>query len=138
MSSIVRNHPEYPEDKKGVHPSLRLQRAGLIIEKALRKVPVKYADFADVFSSDLASGLPKHTRINNYAVELVNAIGFIRPSKSPTDAPILFERESDRSLRLCVNYRSLNNLTIAMSASMARTIRMAIISLTLLDKLEKV
>ena len=23
VDSIVRNHPEYPEDKKGVHPSLR-------------------------------------------------------------------------------------------------------------------
>ncbi len=37
---------------------------------------------------------------------------FIRPSKSPSGAPILFDKKSDGSLRLCVDYRSLNNLTI--------------------------
>ncbi len=38
--------------------------------------------------------------------------GFIRPSKSPADAPILFDKKPDGSLRLCVDYRGLNNLTI--------------------------
>ena len=38
--------------------------------------------------------------------------GFIRPSKSPAGAPILFDKKSDGSLRLCVDYRGLNNLTI--------------------------
>ena len=37
---------------------------------------------------------------------------FIKPSKSPTGARILFDRKSDGSLRLCVNYQGLNNLTI--------------------------
>ena len=40
------------------------------------------------------------------------ANGFIRPSKSPAGAPILFDRKPDGSLRLCVDYRGLNNLTI--------------------------
>ena len=38
--------------------------------------------------------------------------GFIWPSKSPADAPILFDKKQDGSLWLCVNYRGLNNLTI--------------------------
>ena len=38
--------------------------------------------------------------------------GFTRPSKSAAGAPILFNRESDSFLRLCVNYQGLNNLTI--------------------------
>ncbi len=38
--------------------------------------------------------------------------GFIRSSKSPTGAPILFDKKPDGSLRLCVNYQGLNNLTI--------------------------
>ncbi len=38
--------------------------------------------------------------------------GFIRPSKSPISAPILFNKKPDGSLRLCVNYRGFNNLTI--------------------------
>ena len=37
---------------------------------------------------------------------------FIRPSKSPAGAPILFYRKSDGSLRLCINYQGLNNITI--------------------------
>ena len=38
--------------------------------------------------------------------------GFIRPSKFPAGAPILFDKKPDGSFRLCVDYRGLNNLTI--------------------------
>ena len=123
-----------------VHPFRRPQISVLIVEEAPTKASAKYSDFADVFSPDLASKLPEHTGINNYAIELVEgqqppygpiyslgpveletlkayietnlANGFIRPSKSPAGAPILFDRKSDGSLRLCVDYRGLNNLTI--------------------------
>ena len=55
-----------------VHLSHRPQIAGLIVEKAPTKVPAEYADFADMFSPDLASKLPKHTGINDHAIKLVN------------------------------------------------------------------
>ena len=55
-----------------VHPSRRPQISGLIAEEAPTKVSAEYLDFADVFSPDLASKLPKHTRINNHAIELVD------------------------------------------------------------------
>ena len=45
-------------------------------------------------------------------IEINLANGFIRPSKSPAGAPILFDQKSDGSLRLCVDYQGLNNLTI--------------------------
>ena len=86
-------------------------------------------DFADVFSPDLASGLPEHTGINDCAIELVDANEFMRPSNSPAGAPILFDRESNGSLRLYVDYRNLNNLTIAILALRARTVTIAITSL---------
>ena len=45
-------------------------------------------------------------------IETYLKTGFIWPSKSPAGAPILFDKKLDGSLRLCVDYRGLNNLTI--------------------------
>ena len=116
------------------------QISDLIIEKALIKVTNKYIDFVDIFSPDLASELAEHIGINDLAIELVDGQqppygpiyslgpveletlkayietnltnGFIRPSKSPANIPILFDQKSDSFFRLCVNYLGLNNLTI--------------------------
>ena len=123
-----------------IHPFRKPQIFGLIAKKAPTKVPVEYSDFADVFSLDLASKLPEHTRINDHAIELVdgqqplygsiyslkpvklktlkayietNLVNeFIRSSKLPAGAPISFNRKSDGSFWLCVDYQGLNNLTI--------------------------
>ena len=123
-----------------VHPSRRPQISSLIAKKAPTKVLAKYSNFADLFSLDLVSELPEHTRINNYVIKLVHnqqlphrpiyslepveletlkayieinlANGFMRPSKSPTGTSILFDWKSNGSLQLCIDYWSLNNLTI--------------------------
>ena len=123
-----------------VHPSREPQISGLIAEKALIKVSAEYSDFADVFSPHLATELLEHTEINTHAIDLEEgnqppygsiyslkpveletlkiyiennlANGFIRPSKSPADAPILFDKKPNRSFRFCVNYWGLNNITI--------------------------
>ncbi len=123
-----------------VYPSRKAQIAHLRADEVSTKIPSKYADFADVFSPKLTAALPEHTGINNHAIELVDdwqppygpiyslgpmeletlkayiknnlTNGFIWHSKSPAGAPILFDKKPDGSLRLCVDYQGLNNLTI--------------------------
>ena len=45
-------------------------------------------------------------------IETNLANGFIRLSKLPTGAPILFDQKSDKSLQLYIDYGELNNLMI--------------------------
>lgn len=115
-----------------IHLSCKLQIADFIIKEAFTKVFINYSDFANVFSPDLASELPKHTWINNHAIELVkgqhpfyepiynlkpveletlktyieiNLINdFLRPSKLPIDTSIFFNQKLDRLFQLCINY----------------------------------
>ena len=101
-----------------VHLFCKSQISGLIAKKAPTKVFKKYANFANIFSPDLASKLPKHIGINDHTMKLVDgqqppywpiyclkpvkletlkafietnlANSFIRLFKSPASALILF------------------------------------------------
>lgn len=103
------------------------------------RVPKEFHDFADVFSEADARTLPPH-RPYDHAIDLepdaktpwgpiysmsateLQALreflqemtdkGFIRHSNSPAGAPVLFVKKKDGSLRLCVDYRGLNRVTI--------------------------
>ena len=46
--------------------------------------------------------------------------GFIRPSTSPWGAPVLFAKKKDKTLRLCIDYRQLNQVTIKNRYPLAR------------------
>ena len=123
-----------------VHFSYKSQMAGLIAKKSFIKILAKYANFADIFFLDLISKLLKHTRINNYAIKLVDgqqpsygviyslklveleilktyieinlANKFIKLFKLSVGALIFFDRKSNGFFWLCINYRGFNNLTI--------------------------
>ena len=55
-----------------IHPFHRPEIARLIAKEAFTKVSNKYVDFADIFSLDLAFKLFEHTKINDYAIKLVD------------------------------------------------------------------
>ena len=46
--------------------------------------------------------------------------GFIRPSVSPWGVPVLFVKKKNGTLRLCIDYRQLNNLTVNNKYSLPR------------------
>lgn len=122
-----------------VYPSRKTQIADLKVDKALTKVPNEYAHFADIILPKFAAELPDHG-IHNHAMELMNdqqppyspiySLGlveietlktyiknnlinsFIRPSKSPIEVLIFFDKKPNGNLRLYIDYHRLNNLTI--------------------------
>ena len=95
--------------------------------------------YRDVFPEDLPDGLPP-IRSHDHAINLepvhkppckpiyrlplseqdeitkqvkdLLTKGFIRPSSSPFSAPVLFVKKKDGSLRMCIDYRALNKITI--------------------------
>ena len=54
---------------------------------------------------------PELAELRKQLDELLNA-GFIRPAKAPYGAPVLFQKKKDGTLRLCIDYRALNKVTV--------------------------
>ena len=46
--------------------------------------------------------------------------GFIRPSVSPWGAPVLFVKKKDGTLRMCIDYRQINKVTVKNKYSLPR------------------
>jgi hypothetical protein len=106
-------------------------------KKNLEDIPV-VCEYPDVFSTDY-SGLPPQREVE-FGIECVpgtNPIskapyrmasselkelkeqlqelldkGFIRPSISPWGVSVLFVKKKDGSMRMCIDYRELNKVTI--------------------------
>ncbi|XP_021773341.1 uncharacterized protein LOC110737294 [Chenopodium quinoa] len=54
---------------------------------------------------------PELAELRKQLEDLLEA-AFICPSKAPYGAPVLFQKKQDGSLRLCIDYRALNKVTV--------------------------
>ncbi|XP_058211686.1 uncharacterized protein LOC131323861 [Rhododendron vialii] len=63
---------------------------------------------------------PAELRELKVQLQELEDLGFIRPSTSPWGAPALFAQKKDGSLRLCIDYRKLNHVTIKNKYPMPR------------------
>ncbi|CAA0840316.1 Unknown protein, partial [Striga hermonthica] len=55
---------------------------------------------------------PKELHELKVQIQELLSLGFIRPSVSPWGAPVLFVKKKDGSMRMCIDYRDLNRLTV--------------------------
>jgi hypothetical protein len=118
-------------------PKRAVERVCIVTVKEVKDVHV-VREFPDVFSEDLP-GLPPerdiefvielqpgtapisrrsyrmpHKELAELKTQLQDLLnkGFIRPSSSPWGCPAIFVKKKDQTLRLCVDYRPLNEVTI--------------------------
>ena len=123
-----------------MHFKKQAQVKALLFNKAFTEVLAKYFNHSNLFLGENAAELPKNTKMNEYAIKLEKdkqpllgpiyslglveletlktyiktnlANGLIQPFKSPAKAPILFAKKPNGTLRPCIDYWDLNNITI--------------------------
>ncbi|GJX12525.1 putative reverse transcriptase domain-containing protein [Tanacetum coccineum] len=90
----------FPEELPGIPPERQVEFRIDLIPGAtpIAKAPYRLA-------------LSEMKELMSQLQELLDK-GFIRPSSSPWGAPILFVKKKDGSMRMCIDYRELNKVTV--------------------------
>ena len=98
---VVREFPDvFPDDITGLPPDREVE---FTIDLIPGTEPISIPPYRMA---------PAELRELKAQLEELLSKGFIRPSISPWGAPVLFMKKKDGSLRLCIDYRQLNRVTI--------------------------
>jgi hypothetical protein len=98
---VVQEYPDvFPEELPGMPPDRDIE---FVIDLIPGTSPIAKRPYR-MAAPDLAE-------LKKQLGELQRS-GFIKPSSSPWGAPVLFIEKKDKSPRMCVDYRSLNEVTI--------------------------
>ena len=130
--AVVRSVPEMNEEVVEINEEKTKTEYPIAVQKILR-------EFTDVFPKDLPVGLPPAREVD-HKIDLIlggepphrapyrmspqgldelkqqlrdlTEKGYIQPSVSPFGAPVLFVPKKDGGVRMCVDYRALNKVTV--------------------------
>ncbi|KAL4378458.1 hypothetical protein GQ457_02G023120 [Hibiscus cannabinus] len=101
---VIRTVCDFP----GVFPE---ELPGLPPDREVEFVIETHADSAPVSISPYRMAPKELKELKTQLQELLGR-GFIRPSTSPWAAPVLFVKKNDESLRMCIDYRQLDKMTV--------------------------
>ena len=98
---IVNEYPDvFPEELPGMPPERDIE---FIIELLPRTTPIAKRPYR--------MGVNELAELKKQLRELLDK-GYVQPSSSPWGAPVLFVEKKDGTQRMCIDYRSLNEVTI--------------------------
>src|SRR5438128_3511363 len=98
---VVCEYPDvFTEDLPGLPPDRELE---FIIDMMPGTTPISQRAYRNTVT--------EWAELKDQIRELLDK-GYIKPSTSPWGSPVLFVKKKDGTMRMCIDYRSLNAITI--------------------------